>query len=338
MKVLLTGSTSSHVSARKNEIMPTFMGQLSKALSFAGHDVLWTEPSVSMSKEFIEEFDSVVVGVAPPNSTSAHRIYGALSVIDHARRSENLCLVVDAPDPKRVWAGIRAINNKPEELIKDFYTKRKEYRKTEDPEVFGRLRSSIEYLHSEKWPTTVFPKFPWMGFPSVSSEIPQTDYSNLVGLNFDADILSTKSVKTASGSDYWVADSLTSTWTKSIEKTIRHRVISVSNSRWETAVSVMDRMSSSIGCLVPIYGRGNPWWSVSLSQALHRQVPVVTDWRLSQSVGDSWTVLAHSIEDMNNDSRAMLAQSQKEEYLNAVPSWKESVELACSALLGRKGV
>lgn len=337
MRILLTGSTSSHVSARKNAIMPTFMGQINKALSYAGHDVLWTEPSVTMSYEFVEEFDSVIVGVAPPNSTSAHRIYGALSVIDHAHKAGNLRLVVDAPDPKRVWAGIRAIHNKPEELIKEFYTKRKEYRKAENPEVFERLKSSIDFLYLEQWPTTVFPMFPWMGFPSVSSEIERTDNSNLVGLNFDEEILSTKSFPSSQGNDYWVADNMTSVWTRNIEKTINSPVIAMSDSKRETAEVVMNRLSSSIGCLVSVYSKGSPWWSVSLSQALHRQIPVVTDWRLSQSVGDSWTVLAHSIEDMNSNSRAMLANSQKEEYLKAVPSWKDSVELACDALVRTRG-
>jgi hypothetical protein len=130
---------------------------------------------------------------------------------------------------------------------------------------------------------------------------------------------------------------MSSAWTKSVEKTINNSVVPIINSRMETTASITERMSSSIGCLVSVYSKGSPWWSAALSEALCRQVPVVTDWRLSQSIGDSWTVLAHSIEDMNSDSRALLAQSQREEYLKAIPSWKESVELACSALLGRKG-
>lgn len=339
MKVLLTGSTAAHVSAKKNAITPTFSGMINRALIQAGHDVTWIEPSVTMGRDFVAEFDSVIIGMAPVNSTAAHRIYGALSVAYFANEIGNLKLLVDAPEPSRVWAGLRAINNKPEELIKDFYAKRREYKKSQDQEVFDRLMSVVNYLYENEWPTTAYPQLPWMGFPSVATDIPTTGPKNLVGLNFDAGILESKNrITSASNANYWVTDAHSSKWVRMVEKTISHKVVRAQESKLETNSEVLDRIAGSIGCLVSVYRKGSPWWSVSLSQALHCGVPVATDWRLSQSVGVSWSALPHIIEEMSEKERQDLAESQKSEYLKSIHSWKESVELACSALLGRRGV
>lgn len=336
MKILLTGSTSSHISSTKHSNSPTFVGQLNKALTYAGHEVVWSEPSVEMDQEYIKSFDSVVVGMAPLNSTAAHRIYGALSVIHYASEAGTLKLLVDAPEPKRVWAGIRAVHNKPEELIKDFYSKRKEYKKTRDEKVFSRLREAVEFLYENQWPTTVFPVFPWMGFPSLSTDIPQTNITNVVELNFDSDLLSEDLYFDSEKQDYWVSDYPNSLWTKGIEKTISHEVVPISKSKMESSEQFIERIYNSIGCLVSLHKRNNPWWSVALSQALNCRTPVVTDWRLSQALGRAWSVLPQSIEEMNAEEREELAIAQKEIYLNTVPAWDTSVELACSALLGRK--
>lgn len=333
MKILLTGCTASHVSAKKNLLSPTFTGLIHKALTHGRHDVTWIEPSVSLSKEYLEEFDSVVVGLAPPNSTAAHRIYGALSVIQYAHELGTLRLVIDAPEPKRVWAGIRAIKQRPEELTKEFYSKRREYRKVSDDGTLDRLHAAVDTLFTQEWPNTVYPTFPWMSYPSVSTEIPMASPKNLIGLNFDSDVVSLQSGYSASYSDYWVVDASNTKWTKQIEQTVKSRVIPARISRWEENSEVISRMSGAIGCLVSVYKHANPWWSIALAQSLSNNVPVVTDWRLSSMLGESWSVLAQSVEEMSWPDRMDLAKEQKTSYLNAVPTWKQSVELTCNALL-----
>ena len=333
MKVLLTGCTASHVSTKKNLLSPTFTGLIHKALTHNKHDVTWIEPSVSLTKDYLDEFDSVVVGIAPPNSTAAHRIYGALSVIQHAYELGTLRLLVDAPEPKRVWAGIRAIKNRPEELTKEFYSKRREYRKVSDDETLERLHMAVDTLYFQEWPSTVFPIFPWMSYPSVSTEIPNTSSRNLVGLNFDEMIIKTEGSESASYSDYWVVDSESTKWTRQIEQTVKSRIVPARMSRWEDNTEVLLRIRGSIGCLVSVYKHGAPWWSIALAQSLANSVAVVTDWRLSSMLGGSWSMLAHSVEEMSWTDRIDLAQEQKTSYLNAVPTWRESVELTCNALL-----
>lgn len=331
MKVLLTGATASQVAVKRGT--GTFAGLVNKALMDGGHDVVWIEPSVSLSKDYLAEFDSIVVGIAPPTSTAAHRIYGALSVIQFASELGTLRLMLDAPEPKRVWAGLRAIYNKPDDLTKEFYYKRREYRKVSDDEVLDRLHSAVRTLFTQEWPKTVFPAFPWMAYPSVSTEIPMTNASNLVGLNFDSHFLSEHHENVPIHSSYWVADVINSKWTKALEKTITNRVDPVRASKWERDSDTYDRMRGAIGCLVSTHRQGNPWWSIALPQALSCGVPVVTDWKLSSMLGTEWTVLAHSVEDMNVYDRLDLSMQQRSSYLASVPNWANSVELACNSLL-----
>lgn len=333
MKILLTGSTAAQVSASKNANVLTFSGLLNKALLAGGHSVTWIEPSVNMSKAYLAEFDSVVVGMAPPNSTAAHRIYGCLSVIQYAHELGTLKLMVDAPEPRRVWAGIRASYNVPEDLTKDFHVKRREYKEALDERVLPRLHEAIRMLYLEKWPTTIYPKFPWMSFPSISTSIDQTDSSNLVGLNLDSYILGDNPTINATDSDYWVTDALNSQWTKKIEKTLENRVIPTHVSRWQSDEIALERIRGSIGCLVSTYYQGAPWWSPALSQSLREGIPVVTDWRLSSYLGDAWSLLGSTLESYSPLDRHLMADRQFHLYEKNILPWENAVELTCNTIL-----
>lgn len=333
MKILLTGSTAAQVSASKNANVLTFAGLLNKALLAGGHNVTWIEPSVNMSKAYLAEFDSVVVGMAPPNSTAAHRIYGCLSVIQYANELGTLKLMLDAPEPRRVWAGIRASHNVPEDLTKDFHVKRREYKEALDERVLSRLHEAIRFLYQEKWPTTIYPKFPWMSFPSISTSIPKTDASNLVGLNLDSYILGEEPQRRSVSSDYWVTDTLNSMWTKKIEKTLAYRVIPTHVSRWQSDEIALERIRGAIGCLAATHYQGAPWWSPAISQALHEGIPVVTDWRLSSYLGAPWDVLGSSIEDLMPEERNMLAASQFHLYEKNILPWENAVEFTSDIIL-----
>jgi hypothetical protein len=333
MRVLLTGSTAAHVSPRKHTDGLTFSGLINEAITWAGHEVVWAEPSVTMTREYIAGFNAVIVGMAPPTSTAAHRIYGALSVIDHARHVGNLNLLIDAPEPKKVWAGLRAIYLKPRELTKDFYVKRQEYRDVAHDFVeTARLVSAIEYLYENPWPTTIYPALPWMSFPSVSTYIPQTNAGNLLGLNLDKLVLRSPAAQTVDESNYWVADVPRSRWTQTVVKTIGHPVVPLAVSRWEDPRTINARLMLSIGCLVSTYKYGDPWWSPALVQALSQGVPVVTDWKLSSMLGAPWSVLAATIEDLPRSKQLALADEQRQAYQHAGLPLSDSVGLLLERL------
>jgi hypothetical protein len=337
MKLLLTGSTAAHASARKNANSFTYAGLVNMAVRHAGHDVEWVEPSVHMTEEYVAGFDAVLVGMAPLTSTAAHRIYGALSVIGHANNIGNLCLMVDAPEPKKVWAGLRAICLNPEDLTKDFYSKRKEYRAALDHTTTLRMLAAVQALYENDWPTTIYPKLPWMSFPSVSTYIPKTDSHNLVGINLDKALLKDGPGVYVEKPDYWVTDAAGSKWVEALSKTLGYPVCNMAASRWEDARAVNARIAMSIGCLVGTYKYGDPWWSPAIVQALSEGVPVVTDWRLSSMLGPPWSMLASSVEDMAPDERMWLADEQRDAYATAGLSWTDSVALLCSTIFTERG-
>ena len=335
MKVLLTGATASQVPSERDTSSSTFSSLVVEALRKDKHDVTWVKPSVDMTKDYLEEFDSVVVGIAPPNSTAAHRIYGSLSIAKYAQELGTLRLMIDAPEPKRVWDGLRAMHNKPEDLTKPFYSNRYEYRKTSDKKTLVRLHKAIDMLYTKEWPRTIYPSLPWMPAAPVSSKIPMMSESDSIGLNYDSRTISTVTalVPDSEDSDYWIADFPSTQWSQRIGKTLRYQISPAKGSRWERSEDSLSRLQSSIGCLISTHSQGMPWWSPTLAQALRHKVPVVTDWSLSSMLGPEWSVLAQSVEEMSMDERVAMAERQKASYLKAVPSWKSSVQSTCNALL-----
>lgn len=332
MKVLLTGSTANHVSQRKNTRSLTFTKQINEALSAGGHEVSWVEPSVEMTKDYLSEFDSVIVGVAPPTSTSAHRIYGSLSVISHCWSIGNLRLLVDAPDPRKIWAGLNAIKKNPDDLIKDFYSKRKEYKRIKDKEVFKKIYESIDLLTSEHWPLTIYPQLPWMSSASVSSYIPCTDNDNLFGICFDRKMVENSLKNTSNVPEYFLSDYINSAWSIKQEKLVELPVLPFKSSRWERDSDTIAKMSKSVGCLVSLHRNGDPWWSPALSMSLANGTPVISDWLLTSMLGDSWRVLPYHIENLTQDERNSLLKEQIYTYTESLPKWKNSVVLLTKAL------
>lgn len=338
MRVLLTGCTAAQSSQRKNDRSTTFAGLFNRFLQDNGHTVTWTEPSIHMTKDYLSEFDSVLVGLAPPTSTAAHRIYGALSVISYARSLGNLSLLLDAPDPYRVWIGLRAVYNKPEMLTKDFYSKRKEYDAATDDFNLSRLRETISQLYTEVWPKTIFPSTPWMSYPSVTSHIPMLDRSDAIGVNLDSYVLHTPPTLDPALSEglephtYWVSDAYSSKWTKSMEPLVKNQVVAALKSKWEGDESVLTRMSSAVGTLASTYRNGDPWWSVAIPQSLSLGVPVVTDWRLTSHMGDSWRHLAASVELMSDSDRRSLSTEQRSAYEASLMSVNDTATVVQATL------
>ncbi len=335
MKIFMTGATASQTPNLRVGSVPTFASLLYRALTTAEHEVVWTDPSMALSKEYLSEFDCILVGIAPINSVTAYKIYGALSVIDYAWELGTLKLFIDAPEPKKIWSGLRAIYNNPTDINKNFYFKRKDYKETFLSKNFDRLLSSVERLYTDCWPITLYPSLPWTSSELVYSNISTTNNENLVGINYDSILIeefsnSKKYLDNPSG--VWVSDAPNSSWSKSIEKTIRNPVVPLSNNKWEDSKSVLSKIRSSVGCLVSTYKDDSPWWSTLVSQGISMGTPVVTDWRLSSSLGYEWSMLAHSIEELSDYDRKSVSAIQKIAYLEAVPSWKNSIKLTSETL------
>ena len=333
-KVLLTGCSASQSSSSLNERMPTFAGLLSSALIYAGHEVIWDSPRFNWDEHDLADFDVVIVGLTPPTSVASYRLYGALSVIEIAKRVTNVRYLVDAPEPNKLWNGLRATANNPGDLVKDFYNKRPDFNKASQPKELDRLQSVVLDLFENEWERTIVPAFPWFKPSHITNYIPNLTEDSVEPICLDSVLLTavkSSSLYMKSESDYWVYDSHTR-WVKDLEKTIKYETRPMVSKKWSNNGETLSTINKSIGSIIATYKNNDPWWSMNLSQSLFINTPVVTDWRHTSFVGPSWSVLAHQIEEMTPGQRSALAVDQKNSYIKVISSFDESIERVLSAV------
>lgn len=319
MKVLVTGSTSPQASVKTANRIPTFAALMTHSLMSQGHEVDFVEPSLTFDEEFLHRYDSVFVGIAPPTSLSANRIYPAFAVANRALNMGKLILFVDAPEPYKIQASIKSCYLNISDLQKDFYKMRRNYHDfVGSPSFQSEVYDFISFLYLEQWPTLLFPAFPWSTVEPVRKALPNSE--NVVPVNLDADIVSLDRLNPDLDKErtYWTCDAPKTRWAKKVARTVQYPVFQTRRRRWDLEEVTLGRMQSSIGTLVSLYRSDEVWWSPALAQSLSVGVPVVTDWRHSQMLGPEWSYLASSIESMSNAERFELAMSQRDFYVGAV--------------------
>jgi hypothetical protein len=339
MKVLITGATAQQGSQRTAERVPTFASLITKELTLSGADVSFVEPSLDYTKEKLSEYDVVLVGVAPPTSLSANKIYPAFAMANRAKELGNLALFLDAPEPFKIAASLKSCYLNISDLKKDFYRNRKNYKELiASPELALEVSSFIEYLHKKQWPTTIFSAFPWSEPTSITSVIPNIEESNLFGINLDY-LMSPDSNNISTSSQhksFWTCDSPNTKWARSIQLTLKNPVVPVRASKWESASETEERIRASIGTLVSVHRSLEPWWTPFLARSLALGKPVVTDWRYSEALGEPWSHLASTVEEMSPSARGELAKRQRASYLDAVnQSTYKNIGLALGSVASR---
>lgn len=101
MKILITGCTPAQSSVNLMSRTVSFTSLLHNAFEDLGHEVFLTRPHLNYSKEFLDQYDAIFVGLASPSSVSAHYSYGAFAVANKARELGKLRLIVDMPEPQK---------------------------------------------------------------------------------------------------------------------------------------------------------------------------------------------------------------------------------------------
>lgn len=326
MKILITGSTASQYSSKSDSRIPTFAGLLCHSLVEKGYSVTWTKPNFSHSKEWLDQFDKIIVGISSPSSLSANKIYGALSVIDYAKELEKLVLFIDAPEPYKVWSGIRAISKNSKELLKSFYINRYDYKEATDSNNFNRLLKTVDYLYNNKWPLTLYPSNPWINQRIISKNIPNLTTENLYGICFDSFILQDLKREKPNGGSYWVVDQPNTVWSKTVSKTLNKEILPIKENKWSDMSSILAKIDDSIGVLISPYKNIEPWWSIIISHSLLLEVPVVTEWRNTINLGKEWAMLASQVEDMSPNERNSLAKTQRSIYSSLLLSSEEVIK------------
>jgi len=321
-KVFLTGMSAPQASPSANQKSLSFAGVLNQVLTSSGHEVTWASPSVYMTKESLDKFDAVLVGVSPISSVGSNRVYGALSVINYLRDSNKLTLFVDAPNTSQIEPSLKSVTNNPENLTKTFFSYRKEYSNViADKDLLNSVLSGVNYLYAQDWATTIYPQLPWKS----STRLPSNAKKNLVGINLDSHLISSTPIE-ADRRPKWVIDNLSTPWAKNTMATL-----SLPNSlmKWNkgwTDAQVLDQISRSIGAVVAPDKKDGTYWSYRYVQAMNTNTPVVTDWSESHALGDAWNILATNIDTMSQDKRDLIATAQREIYLANVPSKQKAVE------------
>lgn len=321
MKVLITGCTAQQASRKHAERTPTFSNLLAQSFKNAEVDVTYASPNISWDESDLEKYDLVIVGISPTTSISANKIYPAFVAANKCRKIGNLSLLIDAPESFKIPPSLNAWSNEAS-TFKSFYDRRRNYFDVvESPELKSEVQGFVEYLSTEKWPTTFYPSFPWSNTDLLTKYLPNLSAENLVGVNVDSYIiLQPEQTKNYYMTDeYWVCDTFNSS-TKPHSQMLTKKIISPKEHVWESESETLSRIRHSIGTIISTYRNGESWWSPVFAQSLSQGVPVVHDWRITGYMGEEWTYLPTSIELMDYVERTELAFAQKQSYLNQLPT------------------
>lgn len=320
-KIFLTGMTSAHCSSDLNSRSLNFAGVMYKVLTLAGHNVVWGNPSVYMSKQQFSDYDAVIVGISPATSLSSNRIYGALHLIKEFWGDEKLTLFVDVPTVSQITASFKSFSLSEESFTKPFFSSRKEYDSvTGNREIFDKVFSAAQRLGNEDWANnTIYPSLPWKTRSLI--KLSTSAKNRLFKVNLDSYLLSDEALNLETEKiEKWVCDQPSSKWAVNIQE---HLALPVVPMKWEKKIDdaqVFSQIARSSAALICPDQRDGTYWNYQYIQAMNAGVPIATQWQESYTVSESWGVLASNIDAMNDNQRNFLAMAQKESYSKAVPN------------------
>jgi hypothetical protein len=331
-KILITGMSASHSSEKANLRSLSFAGAIKLVLEQQGHEVIQANPEVSWNLKDLEQYDSVLVGISPLTSLSANHVYGALSVMDVLLNSPKLHLFIDAPEPAKITASLRAMVKTPDNLTKPFYAYRRGFSSATQPNMLQNLIDVVDDLLNKKWPTTLYPALPWTdSVKHVADYLPEGAADLLVGINVDAYLISTQDIIETERREKWVVENYSTKWVKSTTATLSYPTVPMKWNKAWTDAQVSAQISSGLGALIPPYS-SSTWWSYRYIQCMNDLTPIATDWKESQLIGSSWAHLASSIEGMTQEERTQLAKDQRDSYIENVPTRRDAAVNLSQAL------
>jgi hypothetical protein len=323
-KILITGMTAQQYSPAVATRSLSFAGILTQVFMKLGYDVDFTEPSTAWDDVILSQYSHVLVGIAPPLSVTANGTYGALSIISRLSGSDKLTLFIDAPEPWKIFANIRAIEKNDHTLFKSFYAKRKGYKTvTESSSERDRVVQAITSLGTSQWPTTLFPALPWNGNASEFAGVPENAARSMTAVYVDSLLVSNDTNFNSARTKRWVVENDSTKWTKDTLQTLATPSLSTREHKIRTSDDLYNAMSSSTGALVGPHGDKMTWWSIAFSHALNASTPIATDWRASRVIGNAWDHLASGIDEMTPIDQYELAVTQKIQYIQSLLKQKD---------------
>lgn len=327
-KVLITGMSAQHTSKRLAERTTTFAGVLAKSLNDHGIMVVHREPWIVKNPKELSEYHAVVVGVSPTLSLSANHTYGALSIIEAMYSNEKLRLMIDASDPEKIVANLRSVHRQPEQLVKPLYKKRKSYATVvENAKVRSKLNAALENMLLRWTPKTIFPASIGIDESIVARRLNFTTAENVTAINVDALLINTTAaVLSKTNSQLWCVDAVKSKWFETAKHGITWNYVPMKSHKGETDTIVEARLLTCSGAVISPSNGGLFWWNPRIHQSINAGTPIVTDWRVTAQLGESWTYLPYSIESMSHGERIELAAAQRNDYVSSMPDTQETNE------------
>jgi hypothetical protein len=313
--------TSPQSSRRLNAKSMSFTGAIVNILENLGHHVEWGSPSVSVSKKDFDNYDIIIIGVAPPMSIASNNAFSALNMVDLLWDDERLRLLVDSPSPESILANLRAVDRESFRMFANFYAQRKQYAEVmSNPKVQEKIISATRKLFAKTWPTTLYPTTPWSDMSSVSTKLPKGAQSSLASLCIDSYYLSsTAALSSSTVTNSWAVDTKTTKWALSTMSSLMFPTALMKPVRTADDDTVQKVLSTSYGALISPTNNGAIPWSYRWAQAMNSGTPIASDWKITSSIGSSWSHLAAGIEEMSLIDRFELSVSQMADYLNAIP-------------------
>jgi hypothetical protein len=238
--------------------------------------------------------------------------------------SGKLTLFVDSPNASQIEVSLRAISKNHDNLVKPFYSYRKEYDfVASDVLARSSVLMGIERLLEDDWVSTIYPALPWKYGNQV--KLPANAKVNLQSINLDSYLLTDVFVNN-DRREKWVVDSPNSQWSKDTVQTIS---LPHSPMKWNkgwTDEQVFEQICRSIGVLISPDKKDGTWWNYRYIQALNSGTPIVTDWKESHGIGDAWGLIASNIDSMSQSKRDLIAIAQRESYFANIPNKKAALE------------
>lgn len=328
MKILMTGMSSHHCKSGGNT---GFFSLLYAALSELA-DVTLTEPRLDWARSDLQKYDAVFVGITPPTSLSANKLYAALHVLDLMYESPKLRLVLDG---NQIWQYKNSFNSfkrSPMQIFSSLYSGRSGYKLAMNTKI-SSFESVADKMSSLEWPRTYIPMLPWADEESAATSIGFIPADNLFGVNLDSFILG-KLVAPAMRNQQWAVDNINSAWWSKLSETVRMPGVSTALNKRSNDLHAGKIIAESMGTIIPPQDRGvGTWWSYRYIQSLNYQTPIVTQWQDSSWLGEDWSVLAYQVEDMPAYDRQSLADRQYKTYLSAIPETTAVLNLLNQDLL-----
>jgi hypothetical protein len=332
LKILLTGMTSQHTNPDTHRKRVNFSGLIRDALRSTEDEVYWQDPSVLWEDDYLAQFDAAIVGISPLSSLGANRCYGALNVILRLWSSGRLTLLVDAPDAVKIETSCQAVVDHPGNLVKPFFTNRKEYRLAREKEHLDHLYTAAYLLRTQPWPRTIYPELPWHSTSVVTNQLRNTRFSELTGVNLDAFLFDRWSESPGVSRSRWWAYEANSSPRWLERQHVCWRIDELPNThRVPTNDETIQQLRASRGTLIAPSKSGT-WWSPRYAMSLSQGTPVFSEWQETRPLHEAWGVLPTGFELMTETERAQLMTAQTLTYQAAISNKVESLETLYSSL------